>query len=114
MKLRSPKLLQGRIPCTEEEFVSRHFASGGRRDAARRLWHFLESQMALDLSGDFATLITDGGAYDSLDAVELAMALEDLGGLDAEADGLDEPIGQSLGTFREIVRRMTRHVPRPR
>ena len=118
MKRRRPERLQGRIPCSEEEFLSWHFPSGERRDAARLLWRLLEGQMGLDLRGlhpddDLAAIVGSGG-YDSLDTVELAMALEELVDNDAAEDGVDGDLAQGLGTFRQMVHRMARHAPRSR
>lgn len=58
---RVPRTLLDRVPCDLEDFVGRHFPSGPRRDAARRLWRFIEG-FAIDLSGlhpddDLATLL---------------------------------------------------------
>jgi acyl carrier protein len=78
-----PELLRDRIPCgEEEEFLSWHFPSGERRDAARLLWRLLENQFDVDLRGlhpdDDLSSVIHGGGYESLNTVELVMALEEL------------------------------------
>lgn len=110
MSGRRPQLLQGRIPCGEEEFLSWHFPTGERRDAARFLWRLLERQMGLDLRGlhpdvDLNSILL-GGGFESLDSVELAMALEEI------VDGPEKDLALGLGTFRQLVDRMTRNESR--
>jgi hypothetical protein len=73
-----PRLLRDRIPCDIEDFVGRYFPSGPRRDAARRLWRFIE-RFGINLSGlhpddDLASLLGAAG-LDRLDALELFAAL---------------------------------------
>jgi len=75
---RVPRLLRDRIPCDLEDFVGRYFPSGPRRDAARRLWRFIES-FAINLSGlhpddDLAVLLA-AARLNRLDALELFAAL---------------------------------------
>ena len=48
---RAPQSLRERTACDLEEFAGRHFASGPRRDAARRLWRFFEEGFGIELSG---------------------------------------------------------------
>jgi hypothetical protein len=97
---RVPRLLRDRIPCDLEDFVGRHFPSGPRRDAARRLWRFIEG-FSINLSGlhpddDLAALL--GAAHlDRLDALELLAALR--GKLFVEQLGHDVRVP----TFRECV-----------
>ena len=118
MSRRRPELLQCRITCGEEEFLSWHFPVGERRDAARRLSRLLESQMDLDLRGlhpdDDLSAIIGGNGYESLDTVELAMALEEVVDDEVAHDGAEEDLAQGLGTFRQLVDRMTRNAPRSR
>ena len=109
-----PEILRGRIPCGEEEFLSWHFPSGERRDAARFLWRLLENQFSLDLRGlhpddDLSTII-GGGGHDSLDTVELIMALEQFGG-GSVVDGAPqaEHLTKDFGTFRQLVDAMARN-----
>jgi len=73
-----PKSLRDRIPCNLEDFVGRHFPSGPRRDAARRLWRFIEG-FGVNLSGlhpdDGLASLLDAAQLDQLDALELFAAL---------------------------------------
>jgi hypothetical protein len=75
---RVPRLLRDRIPCDLEGFVGRHFPSGPHRDAARRLWRFIEG-FAINLSGlhpdDELASLLDAAHFDQLDALELFAAL---------------------------------------
>lgn len=75
---RVPRLLRDRKPCDLEGFVGRHFPSGPRRDAARRLWRFIEG-FAVNLSGlhpdDELAALLDAAHFDQLDALELFAAL---------------------------------------
>ncbi len=116
MSRHRPELLQDRIPCGEEEFLSWHFPSGERRDAARLLWRLLEKQFDVDLRGlhpddDLSSVIRSGG-YESLDTVELVMALEELVDSEVANEAVEEDLAQRLGTFRQMVDRMTRNAPR--
>lgn len=97
---RVPRVLRNRIQCDLEDFADRHFASGPRRDAARRLWRFIES-FGINLSGlhpddDLAALLV-AGQLDELDALELFSALRD--------ELLVEPSVHNvrLPTFRDCV-----------
>ncbi len=109
---RRPKLLEGRVPCDEDEFLSWHFPTGERRNTARRLWRLLTDVQGLDLRGlhpddDLSSLVGEGGS-NVLTPVELAIALaEDSGVLVGPANGYP-------GSFREWVDRMTRAVTPPR
>ena len=60
-----------------------------------------------------APLLADSG-QDSLDTVELVMALKEIDNDDTVDDTRKEDLAQGLGTFREMVHRMTRHAPRSR
>jgi hypothetical protein len=75
---RVPRLLRDRVPCDLEGFVGGHFPSGPRRDAARRLWRFIEG-FAINLSGlhpdDELAALLDAAHFDQLDALELFAAL---------------------------------------
>jgi hypothetical protein len=75
---RVPRLLRDRVPCDLEGFVGRHFPSGPRHDAARRLWRFIEG-FAINLSGlhpdDELASLLDAANFDQLDALELFAAL---------------------------------------
>ena len=114
-----PELLRGRIPCGEEEFLSWHFPSGERRDAARFLWRLVENQFGLDLRGlhpdDDLSAIIGGGGCSSLDTVELVMALEEFAGGAVVNDApLAEDLTKDLGTFRQLVDAMARNASRSR
>ena len=103
---RVPDVLRCRPPCDLEDFVGRHFASGPSRNAARELWRLLEENLGIQLSGlhpddDLASILASNG-WDSLDTVEVIMALEEEWGLGLA--GRDA----RLGSFRECVERMTR------
>jgi acyl carrier protein len=112
-----PELLRDRIPCgEEEEFLSWHFPSGERRDAARLLWRLPENQFDVDLRGlhpdDDLSSVIHGGGYGSLNTVELVMALEELVDSEVANEAVEEDLAQVLGTFRQMVDRMTRNAPR--
>jgi acyl carrier protein len=109
-------MLQRRIPCGEEEFLSWHFPSGQRRDAARFLWRVLESHFSVDLRGlhpddDLSAIVGDGG-WDSLDTAELIMALEDFGRRPVVNDVPAEDCTKDLRTFKQLVDGMTRNASR--
>src|SRR5262245_30999822 len=75
---RVPVILRRRLPCDIEGFVGRYFPSGPRRDAARRLWRFME-RFGINLSGlhpddDLVSLLAAAG-LDRFDALELFAAL---------------------------------------
>ncbi len=101
---RVPELLRNRRPCDVDDFVGRHFPAGTSRDVARQLWWLLDEDLGIEVSGlhpddDLASILADSSS-DSLDAVELIMALEE----ELSPDVRAERPGR-LGSFREFVER---------
>lgn len=100
-----PAMLLERPESTVEEFVALHFPSGPRRDAARRLWRTLESELLLDLSGLHPE-------DDLMDVLELKARSRppEVRELIFRSFGF-RPLAGGLGSFRRVVNEAAREVP---
>ena len=97
-------MLLARPESTLEEFVALHFPSGPRRDAARRLWRALESELHVDLSG----LHPDDDLMDVLE-LQARSRPPEVRELLFRSFGF-RPLAGGLGSFGRLVNESARQV----